>query len=204
MRWLAAGLVALGAMIIALQWLWPPSEPEVRLRPSRTEARELDIAAYLNRKEPPLPELEAFAEVWERPLFRDDRRPAPPDEEGAAEPAPAEPVSVTPPRVTLSGVVIVDNLRTALLKEFNTQRTMRRKEGDSVDGWVLEQVNDDKVILVQDGNREELVLRQFNVPNGAPEAPKKSSGKAEAEEDSKKTSRRGRFSPRRWARPQNN
>ncbi len=110
--------------------------------------------------------LDDFSEIARRPLFIPSRRPLPPDTE------PPRPSSRSRKaeryRFTLKGVVIVDDERMAVLQRGRGRTVLRAVEGEIIDGWLVEAILPDRVVLRQGETREEVVLRDmFNAPSRA-------------------------------------
>ncbi|HXJ80676.1 MAG TPA: hypothetical protein VMS64_18600 [Candidatus Methylomirabilis sp.] len=95
--------------------------------------------------------------------------------EGAAAPAP--PAPPLPPKPMLLGVVVDPDLSKsrAYLEEATTKRVLGYKIGDSVAGGRLDQITDDKVVIVRPDGAVDVLLRDPSkpkpLPNGAPGAP---------------------------------
>lgn len=116
-----------------------------------------------------------------RPLFRHDRRPpeiAPaveaPRMRKAAKapqvaPAPA-PVSAPVFRHALSAIVIADGDAFAYLRKAGEAGLERLRPGETIDGWRLEEVRRDSVLLTHGPTRTELELRpaEPSVEPGSP------------------------------------
>ena len=107
---------------------------------------------------PPLPDepdfalapLQAYLEVLERPLFASNRRP----------PAQAEPI-VTPEQplgLALSGTVVSDQGRFALVRSTEGGAIRRLKIGDQVSGWTLVAVEASRVTFRRQGDERQLTM----------------------------------------------
>ncbi len=108
--------------------------------------------------------LDDFSEIARRPLFIPSRRPLPPD----TEPPRPGPRTAKRHRFTLKGVVIVDDERMAVLQRGRGRTVLRAVEGEIIDGWLVEAILPDRVVLRQGETREEVVLRDiFNAPSRA-------------------------------------
>lgn len=89
-----------------------------------------------------------------RPLFERTRRPLEPPQTRAA-PAPALPAPIPRPAadpnaLTLLGVLINDGGHAiALLQRNSTGQSVRLQEGDTVDGWTIERIEAEEVVLKQ-------------------------------------------------------
>ena len=105
-----------------------------------------------------------FSEIARRPLFIPSRRPLPPD----TEPPRPGPRKAERHRFTLKGVVIVGDERMAVLQQRRRRTVLRVVEGQKIDGWLVEAILPDRVVLHQGETREEVVLRDiFNARSRA-------------------------------------
>lgn len=100
-----------------------------------------------------MPPMSTFSEIAERPLFSRTRRP-PTQEETAVE----EQVVANPDALLLTGVILVDDDRTALLASPSSDRVTRVREGDELEGWTLVSVHPDKVVVRNGGTEQEIRL----------------------------------------------
>lgn len=119
---------------------------------------------------PSVPPLENFAAVWEHPLFSPDRKPI-------AAPAGANNNANTGD-LELTGVIMLPGLHMALLREKNTGRTLRVREGQSANGATVVEVKPRSAVVDINGARSELPLKVGPAPanggageNGAPSSP---------------------------------
>jgi general secretion pathway protein N len=133
-----------------------PSEPAAAPRP--TDGAGTPVA----EPEFAMPPLEDFTETLARPLFMDTRRPPEPGEEPVAEEAPPP----EPPKATaklagleLSGIVITSKARVALIRKVRAGELLRLSVGEQVDGWTIDAIRPDRVILRKNEIVEELVLK---------------------------------------------
>lgn len=111
-----------------------------------------------------MPNESTFAEISERPLFSSTRRPAPPPAAApAAVVAPAPPPP--PPRVsaTLLGIVAEPEGNLALIKVQNAATAVIVSEGETIGGWQVSHILEDRVVLTS-GETEQEVL--FPKPSG--------------------------------------
>jgi general secretion pathway protein N len=100
-----------------------------------------------------------------RPLFTPSRKaPAPPPKAAEApapeQEAPQKPAApkAEPGQFVLMGVVAGEAESIALLRYKKTGEMLRMRKGDVFDGWQLEEVEADRVVLRKDEAEEELVL----------------------------------------------
>ncbi|HCK80856.1 MAG TPA: hypothetical protein DIC59_05250 [Candidatus Competibacteraceae bacterium] len=110
-----------------------------------------------------LPVAAAYNEITGRPLFIATRRPEPPPPE---EPAPEKPPAGPEKKFLLLGVMISPHLTTVLLRpEEPNAKTVRIKPGETVDGWLLEKVSPNQVVIRQGQVSRELnLVRQKRPP----------------------------------------
>jgi len=98
-----------------------------------------------------LPPLEAYPELLDRPLFSSTRRPVEADD------APVQ-AAVTSQGldVVLTGVIIADGNKVALIVPRNTAKPVRLIEGQGYQGWTLSEVQSEGVIFRQ-GTRAQIL-----------------------------------------------
>jgi len=102
---------------------------------------------------------ESYEDMVSRPLFLEGRKPVP---EPTAEQTQANAVAVKFDWL-LNGVYTTTKGLSALFTRASKvpKGNYRKiKQGDDLDGWKLSEIQKDKVILTQDGNRKELLLRK--------------------------------------------
>lgn len=111
---------------------------------------------------PFLPEFSGFSAIAQRPLFRPDRRPEP--EPVVTEPErPVTPVVTNdnPPDFIVVGVVTGPEGRGAATVRDGSE-TRRVYSGDTVQGWRVDTINRDGIVVTRDGQR-------WSLPIGEPE-----------------------------------
>ena len=122
------GAVAVLASVAVWPWLVPPVPATRPLTAPRAGAPTPELAA--------LPAITSYAAIVERPLFAPSRRPAPG-------------VSVIGPsvesRYRLIGIVSSGGKRKAFIADG--ARHSEIAEGDSLDGWMVKEVAQDRVLL---------------------------------------------------------
>ena len=127
--------------------------------PERIDQPALQLPPLPGEPDFALAPLQAFLEVVERPLFASNRRP----------PAQAAPV-VAPERplgLALSGTVLSDQSRFALVRPTEGGAIQRLKIGDRVSGWTLVAVEADRVTFRRQGDERQLILA-FDQPPAVP------------------------------------
>lgn len=99
---------------------------------------------------------EIYADMIERPLFIDGRRPVIESEE--------EPVNEAVGKIediTLMGIYTQDEQSVALISvQGDNKRYVKKKMGDEVSGWLLQRIEKDRVMLERDGDEQTLLLRK--------------------------------------------
>ncbi len=101
-----------------------------------------------------MPPIEDFGETLDRPLFSKIRRPPPPEPDAPAD-APKKKQTV---KVRLAGVVISPQERVALVQEPRAREITRLKVGQEIEGWVLEAILADRIVLRFGELREEVKI----------------------------------------------
>jgi general secretion pathway protein N len=102
-----------------------------------------------------------YAEVGNRPLLSGDRRPAPITDDGSTAPVPMD--------VQLTSVLIVGELRMAILQDRADGRSRRVRVGELVEGtaWRLEELQPRRAVFSGPEGRRELELRVYDGTGGA-------------------------------------
>jgi hypothetical protein len=129
---LASRMIVLGvaAAAVAAELILPWEQPSDMAPAASAAPVELRHAA------PPPPA--AHPAIGAHPLFYPSRQPwsAP-----VAAPQAVAAAPLAPPAYALSGVVLTDGARTAILKPANGTRAILLAEGAAVDGWTLRRVD---------------------------------------------------------------
>ncbi|WP_296805028.1 hypothetical protein [Thiocapsa sp.] len=163
MKWLPGFvLLALGSMLF-FQWKdWPPGPSPAGLdadspaAPNTLVGSETDAATQL----PPPDPKDAYTSVTDRPLFRPERRPeedVDPDAQATAEPD----VATSLEGMNLSAVIITPTLVSAWIQDPNEPRLRRLRIGDDLEGWSVQTILPDRVLLERQGEQDALILRDY-------------------------------------------
>lgn len=107
--------------------------------------------------------LSAYNVIVAKHLFNPSRT-----EGGSA--AAATPAAPPPPKPTLLGVVVDGGTSRAYLEDASTKRVFGYKVGDTVSGGRLDQITDDKVVIVRPDGAIDVLLRDPSKPK-PPAAP---------------------------------
>lgn len=162
----AKGLVVVNAVLMLLwvglsagaAWLWfnPPRAQTIDLSENADASATADAIVGKPLAPIALRPLNSYREIVERPLFYQARRPP---ESDKAPPAPVEPPPVEEEvELTLIGIMVVGDDRSALIKNETTGKTVVVKQGDSFDSWSLGAVASDRVLLGKNGEFKEIKL----------------------------------------------
>ncbi len=162
----ACGVLALVAVLQALG-----VGAGYRLSADEPLALEDDLMQPLQQVEFRLQDFGLYADIAQRPLFNNDRRPRPIDT------APAQPAGEAPPPVplnaTLLGVLVDPALEMVILRDNQTSAVHRVRKGmplpGELAGWTLRELEARKAIF--DGGPQgtaELKLDLAKVPTAAP------------------------------------
>ena len=139
-------LICLALVVLIYQQLTmaPNSEAFTRSSTERTvDLPDLPLAPQFA-----MTAIENYQAVLERPLFSPNRRP------------PLGMINLVSNEFDfdLKGVVIDDNVRTALLRRQADGQIVRLTKGDGIEGWTLLEVELDFVVIERDGQEEVLEL----------------------------------------------
>jgi general secretion pathway protein N len=105
----------------------------------------------------------AYPETAARPLWIPTRRPAPPPV--------VQQASFQRGQFTLQGVIVAGGTRIAMLRDKTSGRIHRVEQGREVNGLQVAEVDNDKVVLAQGGDREVVELRVTKAGPGGPGTP---------------------------------
>ena len=168
-------LIGALSVVIAAEWFLPVQEPPVPSYSKPGVAANGNVSlAQADRTVDFLP-IEQFQSVKDRPLFFEGRRPPAEYVPDAPAAKPARPAAkVPPPRASLSGVVRVGDTTYVMLQGVGKEKGLvRTRVGEDVDGWKVESIQDDRVVLNNGDEKHEIHLRSYKpVPLPKPKAAK--------------------------------
>lgn len=156
---IAASLVGL----LLLQWLgWPPpySTAGLETPPTEDSAHQDDTTDHLAARLTPPAERERYASILERPIFRPDRKPEPPDDQ-PDETLPSSDKTALE-TMDLTAVLISPSLVSAWVKDPAKSTPERLRIGDDVAGWQVREIRGDRVLLERQGETYPLLLRDYS------------------------------------------
>jgi hypothetical protein len=174
MKWLPAFVLLALVSVLVLQWKdWQPGPSRASLdaassaAPNSLVGSESDAAAQL----PPPDPKDAYASVTDRPLFRPERRP-----EEEVDPdtlaSPDTDVLTSLDGMNLSAVIITPTLVSAWIQDPNEPRLRRLRIGDDLEGWSVQSILPDRILLERQGEQDALILRDYGkTPSPAPPMP---------------------------------
>ncbi|RKZ69303.1 MAG: hypothetical protein DRQ44_03200 [Gammaproteobacteria bacterium] len=109
----------------------------------------------VTRKNFTVPEIAAFSEIVERPLFIAGREPPP-----KPITAPSKPARLPPLRLNLEGVVITPAASIAVLYDLSSNKMLHLTTGMKHQGWELIAVSDSVATFRRDSQSQELRLKK--------------------------------------------
>jgi hypothetical protein len=164
------GVFALVFLGLQKLWAMPPTAHS-----GDSESDEAEVPGQIVSLQDAKP-LEAYAVVSERPVFNEDRRPAPVNEDGEIDLGPVETVGA--PDVELAGVVITPSLRMATLRSKEHAFSLVAFEGKPLEGdfgtWQVSRIEERMVTLASaDGEEMQLELQVHSAEIKEPPKPAK-------------------------------
>lgn len=105
-----------------------------------------------------------YAATLKRPLFVPSRREAPP----VPPPPPPPPPTMKKGQFQLLGTTITDEMQAAIVREPVSGRVRQIMLNQTVNGLLLEQIEPDRIVFTQYGDREELRLKIQPSPKAPP------------------------------------
>ena len=106
----------------------------------------------------PVPSLDTYSEVVERPLFRKDRRPYIPEPPAGPEQTRDDGPDITA-LISLSGTVINENERIALIERKRDNKLQQIRQGEKFSGWTLDQIQADAITMQKGRKTRQIALR---------------------------------------------
>lgn len=137
------------AMIVGAQLLLPV---QARIAPDAGTKSGDAVIPDFSKATIAAPPIGQLVDMMERPLFFPDRRMPEPE----AEQAPAAPL--TPLRLKLEGIAIAGGARIAVLRNLNGNALMQLTEGETHDGWTLNELSSNSATFSRGAQTNELLL----------------------------------------------
>lgn len=174
----AWNLLALAACGALAAWTWQEAQQPLPEVPSLTQSAPGAAPLLTAATAPPptfrMPPKNTYAQLVTRPPFSPSRRP--PRAQPASPPVvqkPETPVPqpVTAPQVTLVGIVIAAEKSIAMVHKPGVEEMLRLAKGESFDGWLVEGVLPDRLVLSHKGELLELELTEAAQRSGPMSSP---------------------------------
>ncbi|MCK5662045.1 MAG: hypothetical protein KAI17_01095 [Thiotrichaceae bacterium] len=154
LKWLA-GACGLMLMVLLMEWMvFGASESQsiellANIKASQSEEMQLPKLSMDKQS------VELYVNMVENPLFIEGRKPIA-DEGGEVLNQQAGQLD----DLNLVGIYSVEGRMTALfMQPGNENKSLKKSEGDDVSGWLLKEIQPDKVILEQAGKEKTIMLR---------------------------------------------
>ncbi len=174
------------AVILIAEWWWLKSADKDVQQSLNADLGSTPGDTSLPTLEQSKKSVESYADMIERPLFITGRRPV---EIEAQDEVVQEVAKID--HIQLFGVYSVKDEKTALfdVKGSADKTYEKRKEGEDVSGWSLEEILYDRVVLQQSGNKQTLMLRKPK-PKQLKPSVRKTNQAAKRRQDMKKKARK--------------
>ena len=157
-----------------MQWHdWPQSlSPDATPGPTSVESTDAGQRDGSLPATATLPEAkETYASVSERPLFRPQRKPEPPQSE-QPETQPAAQNDGSLEGLDLSAVVISPRVTSAWIRDPSIPEQLKRlRLGDEQAGWSVKSILADRIVFERQGETNDLILMDFTQPPPSGSAP---------------------------------
>ncbi len=109
--------------------------------------------------------IDSYREVLERPVFLQSRRPPPEERRGTV---------IQPSSLVLVGLIIAPDGQRALIQYGEPPRLQRVMVGQAIEGWSVESILADRIVVRHGDAEEELKLKL----KGAPRMPPRGAARA--------------------------
>ncbi len=146
------GAVIVLALVVIGELLWLKNGDLASNRVDEPDVPLVDAAAAVidGANMPKLPPLSAFSEIVDRPVFTSTRRPQPTGAKSDASTLRANKMRQT---WKLTGVVMSKDAHYVLIEGKKDRRTVQLEYGAVLDGWRLEEIVTDEIVLVSGEER---------------------------------------------------
>lgn len=142
-------------LVLLLEW-WLAGDSGRQGNAQPRPAQGADVQLELPEIKPPAMAAEMYADMVERPLFIEGRRPVVEEDE---EENVQEVDSVDD--LELVGIYTDDDRLMALFsKKGRDKKFLKKAQGDDIGNWLLQEVHADSVVLERNGKRQTLLLRK--------------------------------------------
>ena len=104
----------------------------------------------------PMPPRQQFSQLISRPPFSATRRPPQPRRTVVV----AKPQPIARPRILLVGTFVNSASGVAVIQKAGVEKQIRLSLGETIDGWTLEQILPDRILLKSKDESFEVKLRE--------------------------------------------
>jgi hypothetical protein len=166
---------------------WIAYEAQPPAVPSATPGTVSTVAtARLTLPKTTIDDIERYAALVERPPFVPGRRPTGGAGGESADAADGETASPGLTKTRLSAIVVNNNNITALV-ENGDGSTQRLAKGGSFEGWTVEDIRYDRVVLTLNDQRRDLRVHRFEAPPPRTARPRAAPGRPPSERPARRT-----------------
>ncbi len=165
---LGAAAFMLAALLVAQKFGWGDG---YGLEPLGSVPRERIALKAGERRTSVLAPFSQYAELLQRPLFNEDRKPTPVEEEVSETPA----ATVAVLDAQLTGVILMPKVKLAMIRENASGKGLRVRLGSELDGtlsgWRLVELEPRKAVFEAQGQQQqvlELAVDKAGAPAAAP------------------------------------
>ena len=160
--WSAVLVLGCAALASAIYWELNADYTPQERKPQGVWTTSLPKISSLPEESFSLPPLVNFSGIVERPLFNETRRPFVPEVPPTKSAKGVRPIKVLHKLDwELVGVVLTPQRRSALLWSRKRKKIISVQQGAEFEGWKLEEVLSNKVIVVNGKQRRALDLRTY-------------------------------------------
>ena len=148
-------LNALLLLLFVVEWFWLHRDETVAEPVSRiTDAENEDSLPVMDLSGQ---SLDKYLAMVEKPLFIQGRKPI----ESVEEELPPE-TSSDIEQLALMGVYSLEGEYFALIDDKSAQgkKYFKKKKGDRIAGWVINQIESDRIVLLRGGQKKTVMLRK--------------------------------------------
>lgn len=146
---LAAICAVLAAVVVVEAYTSPDMPTPPVTAPAAAEGEAVDLPGQVYEAKPP----DSYAEIAARPVFSPSRRPQPADARNAGSGSKSG-----HDNLMLAGVIMGANKRLAMIETKKTPSVVVVREGQIVEGWTVETIQPEKVVISQGVEAFELLL----------------------------------------------
>jgi hypothetical protein len=156
--------------VLGAEWQYDKISRENFASALRSKRHLSDLPAALPELDIPLDSEDAYKGIIDQPLFLEGRHPVETSEETRQNSALNGALTSAEMTMSLSGIAMLPDSVMVLLTD-KAGKHFRVKKGESIQGWEVESVQDDKIVMINGTERREILLRDFAAGEKATGAP---------------------------------